>query len=150
MWLSGDVVMGVFSVKAVVWNPWDRTKRAEVELLVDTGATYSVLPSSLLKRLDIEPIRRVRLRLADGRTTEKPLGEIGIEIENIFVSATPVVFGEEGIYLLGSVTMEQLGVAPDPVERRLKPIEALLMVARSGTPARAYRRYALRVHTYAS
>ncbi len=142
--------MGVFSVKAVVWNPWDRTKRAEVELLVDTGATYSVLPSSLLKRLDIEPIRRVRLRLADGRTIEKPLGEIGIEIENIFVSATPVVFGEEGIYLLGSVTMEQLGVAPDPVERRLKPIEALLMVAQSGTPVRAYRRYALRVHTYAS
>ncbi|MEM2991474.1 MAG: Retroviral aspartyl protease, partial [Halobacteria archaeon] len=38
-----------------------------------------------------------------------------------------VVFGEENVYLLGSVTMEQLGLAPDPIEKRLKPVEALLM-----------------------
>jgi len=37
------------------------------------------------------------------------------------------VFGNEGIFLLGSVTMEQLGLVPDPVSKRLKPTEALLM-----------------------
>ena len=119
--------MGVFKVKARVWNPSDRNKMASVELLVDTGATYSVLPASLLEELGIKPIRRVRLRLADSRVIERPLGEVGIEIEDRYVSATPVVFGEGNVYLLGAVTMEQLGLAPDPIQKRLKPVEALLM-----------------------
>ncbi len=110
-----------------MWNPRDPRRSAEVELLVDTGATYTVLPASLLEKLGVKPLRRVRLRLADGRVVEKPLGEIGIETEGYRASATPVVFGDEGIYLLGAVTMEQLGLAPDPIEKRLKPVEALLM-----------------------
>ena len=119
--------MGVFRVKARVWSPADRAKQSMVELVVDSGSTYSVMPSSFLNRLTITPIRTVKLRLADNRLIEKPLGEIGIEIEGYRASATPVVFGEEGIYLLGSVTMEQLGLAPDPIEKKLKPVEALLM-----------------------
>jgi len=31
------------------------------------------------------------------------------------------------VFLLGSVTMEQLALAPDPVEKKLKPVEVLLM-----------------------
>ena len=99
----------------------------EVGLLVDTGATYTVLPASVLGGLGVEAFRTVRLRLADGRVVERPLGEVGIEIEGYSASATPVVFGDEGTYLLGSVTLEQLGLAPDPIEKRLKPVEALLM-----------------------
>jgi len=41
-----------------------------------------------------------------------PVGEAGIEIEGFRAGATPVVFGDEGVYLLGGVTMEQLGLAP--------------------------------------
>jgi len=40
-----------------------------------------------------------RLRLSDNRVVERPLGEIGIEIEKRRAGATPVVFGEEGVYL---------------------------------------------------
>ena len=111
-----------------MWNPQDPGKTLEVEFVVDTGATYTVLPGSVLEKLGVKPFRTVRLRLADGRVIEKPLGEIGIEIEGYRASATPVVFGEEGIYLLGSVTLEQLGLAPDPVEKKLKSAEALLMI----------------------
>jgi len=100
--------VGVFRVKAKVWNPRDRDKAVVVELLVDTGATYTVLPTSLLKSLNVEPIRMVKLRLADNRVIERPLGEVGIEIIDRYVSATPVVFGEEGVYLLGAVTMGSL------------------------------------------
>lgn len=56
------------------------------------------------------------------------MGEVGIEIDGFTASATPAIFSDEGIYLLGSVTMEQLGLAPDPIEKRLKPTEALLMI----------------------
>jgi predicted aspartyl protease len=119
--------MGAFTVKVTVWNPRKPEIKIDLELLVDSGATYTVIPANVLKSLEIESIRLIRLRLADNRVIEKPLGEIGIEIEGYKASATPVVFGDEGIYLLGSVTMEQLGLMPDPVHKKLKPTEALLM-----------------------
>lgn len=121
------VEMGVFKVKARVWNPSDNSKEATVDFVVDTGATYTVLPANVLDGLAVSSIRMVKLRLANNRVLEKKLGEVGIEIEGYTASATPVIFGEKGIYLLGSVTMEQLGLAPDPVEKKLKPVEALLM-----------------------
>ena len=119
--------MGAFTVKARVWNPSNPGRVLEVELLVDTGATYTVLPARVLRELGVKPIRTIRLRLADGRVVEGQLGEIGVDIEGYKASAAPAVFGDEGIYLLGSVTMEQLGLAPDPIEKKLKPVEALLM-----------------------
>jgi predicted aspartyl protease len=119
--------MGVFKVIARVWNVSDSSKLNVVELLVDTGATYTALPASVLNSLKVTPTRIARLKLADGRVVERPVGEVGIEIEGHRASATPVVFGDEGVYQLGSVTMEQLGLAPDPVSKSLKPTEALLM-----------------------
>jgi predicted aspartyl protease len=119
--------VGTFTVRAVVWNPADPARRAELELLVDTGATYTVIHALTLASLGVIPVRTVRLRLADGRVIERPLGEVGIEIEGYRASATPAVFGDEEVNLLGSVTMEQLGLAPDPVMKRLRPTEALLM-----------------------
>jgi len=121
--------LGVFTVPAKVWNPSRPGRAVDVELLVDTGATYTVLPASLLRELGVEGQRLARLRLAGGRVVEGWVGEVGIEVGGRRASATPAVFGDEGIYLLGSVTMEQLGLAPDPVEKRLKPVEALLMRA---------------------
>lgn len=119
--------MGVFRIKARIWNPLDPGKSRDVELLVDTGATYTVIPRDVLEDLNIKVLRYVRLRLADNRVIEKPVGEVGIEIEGYRASATPVVFGDPDIYILGSVTMEQLGLAPDPISKKLKPVEALLM-----------------------
>ena len=121
--------MGVFKVRAKVWNPDDPSRSIEVELLVDTGTTYTLLPSNLLEKLGVQPSRWVKLRLANGRVAERPLGEIGIEIEGYRARATPVVFGESDICLLGSVTMEQLGLAPDPIAKKLKPVEAYLLLA---------------------
>ena len=71
------------------------------------------------------------MRLTNGRVVESALGEVGIEVEGFRVSAMPVVFGDEHIYLLGSVTLKQLGLAPGSVERRLKPTEVLLMMLRA-------------------
>jgi predicted aspartyl protease len=119
--------MGIFKVKAAIWNPEIPENKMHIEILVDACATYTVIPTAILKSIGVKPIRIVKLRLADGRVVEKPLGEVGIEVEGYRASATPVIFGDEDIFLLGSVTMEQLGLAPDPVSKKLKPTEALLM-----------------------
>ncbi|MCX8183554.1 MAG: aspartyl protease family protein [Crenarchaeota archaeon] len=122
-----ETVVGVFKVKARVWNVFVSAKETDVELTVDSGFTYTVLPGSLLEKLDVKPIRRVRLRLADNRVVERELGEVGIEIEGYRLSSTPVIFGDEDAYLLGSVAMEGLSLAPDVVKKKLVPVEALLM-----------------------
>ena len=119
--------VGVFTVKAFVWNPQNPEKKVSVELVVNSGATYTTLPTSLLASLGIKPVRSIRIRLADNRLVEKLVGEVGIEVEGFRAGATPVIFGDEGVYLLGSVTMEQLGLAPDPINKKLKPIEAPLL-----------------------
>ena len=126
--LSGEVRgMGVFKVEASVWRVGEYDKRIRGELTVDAEATYTVIPEGALRDLGVEPIRAAKLRLADGRVVERPLGEVGVEIEEWRASATLVLFGPGDISLLGSVTMEQLGLAPDPIAKRLKPVEAYLL-----------------------
>jgi len=55
--------LGTFSVRATVWNVGVPEKRLSLELLVDTGATYTVIPSRVLEALEVKPARMVRLRL---------------------------------------------------------------------------------------
>jgi predicted aspartyl protease len=93
-----------------VWNPQNPLKKVEVDMLVA-----------------VTPLRTAKLRLADGRLIERPFGEVGVELEGLRATATPVVFEGGEVALLGSVTLEQLGLAPDPVAKRLKSFEALLM-----------------------
>ena len=118
--------MRYIKVKAKVWNVESPTISKEVELLADTGAVYTVLPSSLLKELKVKPIGRRRFRLANNQIIERDVGIIGIEIKGI-KTHTIAVFGDEGIYLLGVVTLEELGLEVDPIRGELRPMELLLM-----------------------
>ncbi|HWQ17883.1 MAG TPA: aspartyl protease family protein [Sulfolobales archaeon] len=117
--------MGYVRVNARVWCIESGMAR-DVTLLADTGAIYTVLPRSLLEDLGVKPIGKRRFRLADGRVVEREIGLIGIEIGGQAIH-TITVFGDEGIYLLGVVTLEELGLQVDPVSGELKPLELLLM-----------------------
>ena len=118
--------MGYIKVKARVWNVESPTISKEVELLADTGAVYTVLPSSLLKELKVKPIGKRRFKLANNQIIERDVGIVGIEIKGI-KTHTIAVFGDEGIYLLGVVTLEELGLEVDPIRGELRPMELLLM-----------------------
>ena len=118
--------MGFVKVKAIVWNVDKPSEVRELELLVDTGSIYTVLPAKLLSELSVKPIGVRRFRLADGRVIERSVGVIGIEVQGIRAH-TIVVFGDEDIHLLGSTTLEELGLEVDPVNKTLKPTELLLM-----------------------
>ena len=99
-----------------------RRERLEaVEVMVDTGATYSQLPAVLLQRLGIRPQWEAEARLADGSITTDPVGEASFRLEGkTFFS--PVTFGREGEpNLLGVVALETAMLAVDPVEQRLIP-----------------------------
>ena len=117
--------MGTFRVPLQVGNP-DNGLAQTVEALVDTGATFSMMPSSLLEELGIEPVRSVTFRIANGETVEYPTGLASFATEGLDGVAR-VIFGPEDHYLMGATTLEDLLLAVDPAGRRLVPGEGLLV-----------------------
>lgn len=89
------------------------------QLLVDTGATYSSLPSAVLTKCQSDPEREVSLQLADGRRVKRPLGYVWMVVEGVRIH-TPVLFGESGDpALLGVIALEDANLTVDPVTCQL-------------------------------
>ena len=98
-------------------------QRSTVDALVDTGASFTSMPEGVLRELGIQPVRRARLRLADGSSHVQSLGEVVAEIDGESVQ-TLVIFGPEGSpAAIGAYTLEGLLLGVDPVEKRLVPLE---------------------------
>ena len=117
--------MGIFRVPLQVRNPF--TGQTEtVEAVVDTGAVDSVMPTALLRRLGIDPMRTVRYRTASGERVEYEVGSAYFSAEG-FRCIANVVFGPEDEPLMGATTLEQLYLAVDPRNQRLVPQEGLLL-----------------------
>ena len=115
--------MGLFSVPLVVGNI--HTGQSEtVDAMVDTGAVYSMVPASLLRRLEIEPGRTMRFSTASGDSVRYEVGEARFSAAGETCYAN-VVFGPEGKFLLGAMTLEGLALAVDPMKKRLIPEDIL-------------------------
>ena len=113
--------MGTFDCQ-VRLESTDSQRTLELEAMVDTGATYTMVPAQLLHELGVQPIREVGLVLADGRHASFDIGEARATVDGESVN-TLVVFGENGTRpLLGAYTLEGLGMAADPVHGKLLPM----------------------------
>ena len=87
--------------------------------MVDSGATYTVVPETVLKRLGIKPDDEEKFSLADGRIIKRKVGSALYEYEGK-QRAAPVLFGEkDDSLLLGTFTLEALGLTLDPLKRKL-------------------------------
>jgi predicted aspartyl protease len=115
--------VGIFHVMIEVGDA-ERSRFETVDVLVDTGATYTVLPRQLLEDLDIVPHTRAPFVIADGSEIELEIGRAWIRIDGQ-EEYSLVVFGVRA--LLGAVTLEEFRLAPDPIEQRLVPVPALMM-----------------------
>lgn len=101
-------------------------KAVACEVLADTGATLTILPATLLGGLGVRPEKTLEFVLAGGRELKRPVGEARVAVNGDAVTAR-VVFGEPGdAALLGLTVLEELGLAVDPVNRRLMPAKFLL------------------------
>lgn len=68
------MLLGVFGVKVVVFNLQDATRATEIELVVDTGATYPLIPRLLAETLGIRSVETRTFTLADGSRIDRELG----------------------------------------------------------------------------
>lgn len=118
--------MGLTHVHAAVVNPARLKKKTSVELPVDSGAVYSVIPGTVLRRLGITAHSVRTFTLTDGSTIRRRVGDAVFQIEGQR-GASPVIFGEQGdAALLGTVSLEALGLMLDPVKRVLRPLPMVL------------------------
>lgn len=115
--------MGISHVQARVTGP---LAEATVELLIDSGATYSVLPESTWRAIGLTPKRTVRFRLADGTPIDREVGECHFALPEAD-GTSPVVLGQaDDAGLLGVVTLEVLGLVFNPFTRTLHPMQMLM------------------------
>ena len=122
--------MGTFTVALQIHGPGEQ-RTVEVQALVDTGATHTLLPRDILIELGIIPEELVPFQLADERTVEYEVGEARLRLDGR-ERTTLVVFGPEGAApLLGATTLELFNLAVDPMRRILVPVPGLLKLRMS-------------------
>ena len=121
--------MGIFSIAAKVYRGFPESDGAptDVELLVDTGATFSVVPRDILLRAGVRAVEKREILTVDRKLLRRELGYVGIELAGRRV-VSPVLFGEpDDFAVLGEVTLEIAGLRVDPKRKELLPRPSLLL-----------------------
>ena len=117
--------MGQFTVTFEIGDIFGRDYDT-VEALVDTGASNSVFPASLLRRLGVEVTDHSQFRMADGRLVEFDMGTVRVRLDGR-EKFSEVVFGDDDMRpLLGAITLEEFHLGVDPVAKRLIRTEGML------------------------
>ena len=116
--------MGLVFVDGVVTGPTGVSN--PVQFLVDSGASYTVLPLTVWQSLGLTPKRTATFTLADGTHIDRPVSECHIALVGQD-GHTPVLLGEASDEaLLGVVTLEVLGLVLDPFKRTLQAMQLRL------------------------
>jgi clan AA aspartic protease len=97
----------------------DSAKSWTGKALVDTGATDTFLPASVLHKMGIKPAGKRSYELADGTVQDLPIGFGIVEIEGLPAGCALVFAGEKEEPLLGVTVLESTGLWLDPQHERL-------------------------------
>ena len=118
--------MGAFSVDIEIGDP-NGNRFESVRALVDTGASYTTIPSSVLREMTVTAHDRITFILADGRRIERDVGRTWVRIDGKS-EITLVVFGdEESETLLGAYTLQGLLRSVDTPSERLVSVPGLMI-----------------------
>jgi hypothetical protein len=123
--------MGRIVSSVTITNIADPSKNLRCDALVNTGASFMVLPNAWRDRLgDLETLETISLETATQDTVEGEIrGPVRIQLEGfrpifnevLFVEMNP----EDGIYeaLIGYIVLEQSQAGVDMLGHRLVPIK---------------------------
>jgi len=115
--------MGLISITAKVGKG---KKAIDVDFLVDSGATVTLLPEPVWKKLRIKPVRELNFTLADGTIIKRKISETVFEIQGIR-GTSPVILGKgNDEALLGAITLEVPGFILNPFSRELSHKKMML------------------------
>jgi predicted aspartyl protease len=119
--------MGIFTAKLRVANTADNSRSQEIDFLVDTGASYSGLSRDRLKELGIAGTGRMQFKTIEGHLIEREVAPVLVSTDGR-IGGDTVIVGEAGdMEVIGAHTLESLGVAADPVQKKLVPTIGLAL-----------------------
>jgi predicted aspartyl protease len=96
------------------------------DVLIDTGASWTVVPRELARRLELRGFGEATGRAATGvQTLEQSYAHIEIEGKS---GVSPILISDTlDIVHIGVLTLEALALAVDPLNQRLIESEILLL-----------------------
>ena len=108
--------------KIKVTNFKDPSKSIEIEAIIDTGATMSVLPMDLIQKLELEKIDEVNMRYTDNSVKRKEVyGSIILEIAGRKAVFDVLAENEVAQPLIGQIVLERLDLVIEPSTRKVIP-----------------------------
>lgn len=96
-------------------------------VLVDTGASFTVMPLELAKEHFIETPFEVEVRLGDGRTVRARVFIAEAEIEGRRGGPIRILAFSGAMPVIGVDTLETLGLRVDPVTGRIEKTEYYML-----------------------
>ena len=118
--------MGFIHVDVEVSDPANPDVSESIRVLVDTGATLSILPADMLERLGVR--RRYRRRFQGfGGVVTRDTGTVNMTYEDIEEGVTVVFGAEDDPPIMGVTALETLGFEVDPVNGRLNRVDMLML-----------------------
>jgi clan AA aspartic protease len=116
--------MGLTHIQATVAGPTGR--EATLKFLVDSGASYALLPYKVWRAIGLKATDAVTCTLADGTEVKRKVSDCYITLPQ-GKRQTPVILGEkDDEALLGVVTLEEFRLILNPFNRRLQPMRIML------------------------
>jgi clan AA aspartic protease len=101
-------------------------KGEEMKVLVDTGATFTVIPKDLAERLGVPKLRKERVKLANGMEVKAEAGVVHIKIKEREAPTTVLIMDCEEP-LLGVEALETLGLKVNPETEELEPTRSFVL-----------------------
>jgi clan AA aspartic protease len=108
----------------------DKIRRMTIAGVVDSGATRLVLPQSVVKRLGLPNIGKVKVRYADRRLgTREAVENVYVEIMGRHGTFTAIVEPKRRRALIGAIVLEDLDYLIDCTNQRLVPRDPKFVVS---------------------
>ena len=111
--------MGTFreQIRISVLNNGEKAE--SLDAVVDSGAAYTWIPSPLLQKMGVSPLRKQKLKIANGQVIERDAGVVQIQFRGQ-TGPTRIIFGDpKSEPLLGAITLEEFGLGIDPLNKTL-------------------------------
>jgi clan AA aspartic protease len=119
-----ELIMGLTFIEGIVTGPTGKSR--SVKFLVDSGASYSLLPLDVWQEIGLESKKKATFTLADGTTTDRHISECHVALADQ-EGHSPVILGQPGDEpLLGVITLANLGLVLDPFQRTLHAMKLRL------------------------
>ena len=124
--------MSGYSVAFTLYGS-DPSRALTLDGVIDTGATFTVVPAPVLDAPGIPRAESALFSLADGSIQELSIGYGTLELQG-YTAPVKVVFGSDRRKtLIGWTSLEALRLAIDPVHQRLLPVDRIVLLPEEDT-----------------